>query len=49
MLTVLVTGATGLLGYNLVREFLASGYAVRALVRDPAKAEQQLAGLPGDS
>jgi dihydroflavonol-4-reductase len=40
---VLVTGATGLLGVEIVRELLARGHAVRALVR-PASA---LAGLEG--
>lgn len=42
----LVTGATGLLGNNLVRELLAQGFRVRALVRSAAKAERQFAGLP---
>lgn len=40
----LVTGATGLLGNNLVRLLLARGEPVRALVRDAA--HQALAGLP---
>lgn len=40
---VLVTGATGLLGVEIVRELLARGHAVRALVR-PASS---LAGLEG--
>ncbi|MDG5495768.1 SDR family oxidoreductase [Niveispirillum sp. BGYR6] len=40
-----VTGATGLLGNNLVRELLAVGWRVRALVRSPEKARQQFAGL----
>jgi dihydroflavonol-4-reductase len=40
---VLVTGATGLLGVEIVRELLSRGHAVRALVR-PASA---LAGLEG--
>lgn len=44
-LTAFVTGATGLLGNNLVRELLAKGYRVKALVRSHAKAEQQLGGL----
>ena len=37
---VLVTGATGLLGANLVRRLLADGHAVRTLVLpgDPARA-----------
>jgi len=33
---VLVTGANGHLGYNLVQQLLARGYRVRAGVRDPA-------------
>lgn len=41
-----VTGATGLLGNNLVREVLAQGFRVRALARSPDKAERQFAGLP---
>lgn len=40
-----VTGATGLLGNNLVRELLADGWRVRALVRSPEKAARQFAGL----
>ena len=40
-----VTGATGLLGNNLVRELIAAGWRVRALVRSPGKARQQFAGL----
>ncbi|MBO6633918.1 MAG: NAD(P)H-binding protein, partial [Parvibaculum sp.] len=36
--TAFVTGATGLLGNNLVRELLARGYTVRALVRSRDKA-----------
>ena len=43
--TAFVTGATGLLGNNLVRELLDQGYRVKALVRSMAKAEQQLQGL----
>ena len=43
---VFVTGATGLLGNNLVRELLARGYTVKALVRSRAKGEQQFKGLP---
>lgn len=45
--TVFVTGATGLLGYNLVRELVARGYTVKALVRSRAKGEQQFSDLPG--
>ncbi|OWY63018.1 hypothetical protein B7486_55345, partial [cyanobacterium TDX16] len=40
---VLVTGATGHLGSFVVRELLAEGHEVRALVRDPARLER--AGL----
>ena len=40
-----VTGATGLLGNNLVRELITEGWRVRALVRSPDKAKQQFAGL----
>ena len=40
-----VTGATGLLGNNLVRELIAEGWHVRALVRSPEKAARQFAGL----
>lgn len=41
-----VTGATGLLGSNLVRALGARGIAVRALVRDEARARRLLAGVP---
>jgi dihydroflavonol-4-reductase len=34
-----VTGATGLLGNNIVRQLLAQGHTVKALVRSPRKAE----------
>lgn len=37
-----VTGATGLLGNNLVRALLAEGHSVRALVRSEAKARELL-------
>ncbi|BCH62006.1 oxidoreductase (plasmid) [Agrobacterium vitis] len=40
-----VTGATGLLGNNLVRELIAEGWRVRALVRSPEKAARQFGGL----
>jgi uncharacterized protein YbjT (DUF2867 family) len=36
---ILVTGVTGLNGSAIVREFVREGHAVRALVRDRAKAE----------
>jgi len=39
---VLVAGATGQTGKLIVSELQASGYEVRALVRDPAKARQVL-------
>jgi len=42
---ILVTGATGLNGKELLRVLSASGVAVRALVRNPAKAEP-IAALP---
>jgi uncharacterized protein YbjT (DUF2867 family) len=42
---ILVTGATGLNGKELVRQLSARGVAVRALVRHPAKAEA-IATLP---
>src|SRR5690242_8399093 len=45
--TAFVTGATGLLGSNLVRELAARGWAVRALVRDEERARRLLAGAPG--
>lgn len=40
-----VTGSTGLLGNNLVRELLEHGYEVRALARSRAKANTTFAGL----
>ena len=42
-----VTGATGLLGNNLVRELVARGYAVKALVRSAVKGAQQFGDVPG--
>ena len=45
MRNAFVTGATGLLGNNLVRELVARGYAVKALVRSRAKGEQQFNDL----
>lgn len=35
----LVTGATGLVGSHIVERLLADGWTVRALVRDPSRAE----------
>ncbi|GGY29974.1 SDR family oxidoreductase [Paludibacterium paludis] len=43
--TAFVTGATGLLGNNLVRALLAEGFRVKALARSPQKAMQQFTGL----
>lgn len=40
-----VTGATGLLGNNLVRLLLAEGYRVKALARSAQKATEQFGGL----
>jgi len=40
--TVLVTGATGLVGHNLVRHLLSDGYRVAAFVRDRSKGERLL-------
>ena len=45
--TAFVTGATGLLGNNLVRALTARGVKVKALARSREKAARQLAGLPG--
>lgn len=39
--TAFVTGATGLLGNNLVRELVSQGYHVKALVRSIEKGRQQ--------
>jgi dihydroflavonol-4-reductase len=44
--SAVVTGATGLLGNNLVRLLVSRGVRVKALVRSREKAEKQLAGLP---
>lgn len=40
--TLLVVGATGSIGQHVVREALAQGYAVRALVRNRARAQRLL-------
>jgi dihydroflavonol-4-reductase len=42
---ILVTGADGLLGSNLVRELLSRNYAVRAFVQ-PGRQQKTLEGLP---
>ncbi|WP_420132732.1 SDR family oxidoreductase [Rhodopseudomonas sp.] len=38
-MTILITGATGRVGRHLVQQLAARGASVRALVRDPAKAD----------
>jgi uncharacterized protein YbjT (DUF2867 family) len=38
-MTILVTGATGTVGGHLVEQLLSAGHQVRALTRDPAKAD----------
>ncbi len=43
--TVLVTGATGLVGRAVVARFRESGWRVRALSRDPARAGRLLPGV----
>jgi dihydroflavonol-4-reductase len=43
--TALVTGATGLLGNNLVRRLAEKGVTVRALARSKEKAEKQFGSL----
>ena len=45
--TAFVTGATGLLGNNLVRKLLEQGVKVKALARSTAKGHQQFEGLSG--
>jgi dihydroflavonol-4-reductase len=44
-LTAFVTGSTGLLGNNLVRELVARGYHVKALARSKAKGDKQFHGM----
>ena len=43
MTDALVTGATGLVGFNIVQTLLRRGRSVRAMVRDPETAAQVLA------
>ena len=43
---VLVTGAAGLVGRHACEELTKTGWKVRALVRNPAKAAMRLAHLP---
>lgn len=50
-MTILVTGATGTIGAEVVRQLAAAGQPVRALVRDPVRARALGAGVevvPGD-
>lgn len=47
MRVAFVTGATGLLGNNLVRALIERGVQVRALARSTTKAKAQLGGLSG--
>ena len=48
---VLVTGANGFIGSQIIRQLLEAGYRVRGTVRDPARvtAEGHLGVLPGAS
>jgi len=47
MKPVLVTGATGFIGWHVARQLLERGQRVRALVRDPARSAKALAELKG--
>ncbi|MEO8049232.1 MAG: hopanoid-associated sugar epimerase [Acidobacteriota bacterium] len=47
MKPVLVTGATGFIGWQVARQLLQRGQRVRALVRDPARSAKALAELEG--
>lgn len=46
MTIAFVTGSTGLLGSNLVRQLLAEGWQVKALARNARKLQSQFADLP---
>jgi dihydroflavonol-4-reductase len=45
IMKALVTGSTGMLGHNLVRQLLAEGWQVKALVRSKEKAGKLFMGL----
>jgi dihydroflavonol-4-reductase len=47
MKPILVTGATGFIGWHVARQLLDRGEPVRALVRDPARSARALAELEG--
>jgi dihydroflavonol-4-reductase len=47
MKPVLVTGATGFIGWHVARQLLERGERVRALVRDPVRSAKALAELAG--
>jgi len=47
MKPVLVTGATGFIGWHVARQLLERGERVRALVRDPARSARALGELEG--
>lgn len=44
--TVVITGATGFLGSNLAKQFIAEGYHVCAVIRPKSKHKNQLADHP---
>ena len=46
-MAVLVTGAAGFVGNNMVRRLVQQGKTVRAMVREPGKAELRLGDLKG--